>query len=404
VTPPALPPAPIGNAGFKYYPPGDLYPEGSKRGRREDRYVYLPNIIYPIKLERGRFAYMNSQIYGYGGYKGPGGSESHRANYDPFKQRDDYCEERGWEMPLCPTGTGHQGQDIRPPTPEDNRWDCVAVVDGTISKVTNNTTVELRGNDGTVYQYLHMKSITAKAGQKVKQGETLGKVSKIMGGTPSTTIHLHFHARQTLKIGATYRTVFVPVFTSLVAALRKSQGLPTGIDTNGNLIKDSEHEIGVPPPPPPLPPGPQPPAPPTPTPEPAPTPSPVPSPAPEPTPTPTPPAPEPTPSPAPEPTPPAPVPEPAPEPVPAPAPEPPPVPVPEPTPAPEPVPVPAPEPAPEPVPAPEPAPVPEPAPTPPPAPEPSPTPVPPPPPASQKWWWQSAWDTATGWVTGWWKN
>ena len=343
-TPPSAPPGtpPASSPGFGYYPPGDTYPDNNKLGRKSDRFVYLPDIIYPIKLDAGRFPHMNSQIYGHGGYKGPGGSESHRDNYNPFKQRDDYCEERGWSMPLCPSGTGHQGQDIRPPSPEDTKWECVAVVDGLITKVTSNTTVELKAKDGTTYQYLHMNaaSIRVKTGQTVKQGDVLGRVSKIMGGSPSTTIHLHFHARQNIRIGQRELTVFVPVYSSLVSALRRAKGLDGGVGADGNLIAEAGLEIGVTAPPPP-----------------APTP-----------------APAPTPEPTPEPTP-----------APAPAPEPAPAPTPEPAPAPPP---PAPEPAPAPTPTPEPAPAPAPAPAPPPAPEP------------QKWWWQSAWDKTTNWWYG----
>ncbi len=397
-TPPATPPAtpvtpPSEKPGFAYYPPGDTYPDNSKRGRKGDRFVYLPDIIYPIKLDAGRYAHMNSQIYGYGGYKGPGGSESNSKNYDPFQQRDDYCEERTWSMPLCPSGAGHQGQDIRPPTPEDNKWECVAVVDGTITKVTANTTVELKAKDGTTYQYLHMNkaSIRVKAGQSVKQGDVLGRVSKIMGGTPSTTIHLHFHARQNIRIGSKELTVFVPVFSSLVAAMRRAKGFDSGIGPDGNLIEQAGFEIGVTAPPPsePVP---------TPVPGPAPEPTPAPTPAPAPVPTP------PVPTPAPAPTPPAPTPEPAPTPAPTPTPEPVPAPVPTPAPAPAPVPTPpTPEPAPAPTPAPTP-PTPEPAPTPPapvpaPTPEPVPAPAPTPAPApdQQKWWWQSILDKASDW-------
>ena len=354
---PATPP-PAVNPGFAYYPPGDLYPNGSSRGRKSDRFVYLPDIIFPIKLDTGRYPHMNSQIYGNGGYKGPGGSESSSANYDPLKQRDDYCEERTWSMPLCPSGAGHQGQDIRPPTPEDNKWECVAVVDGTITKITSNTTVELKAKDGTVYQYLHMNaaSIRVKTGQSIKQGDVLGRVSKIMNGSPSTTIHLHFHARQNIRIGTRELTVFVPVYSSLVSALRRAKGLDGGVGADGNLVEQAGLEIGVTAPP-----------------------------APEPTPVPTP-APEPAPAPAPTPEPPAPAPVP-------------PTPVPEP-PAPAPVPAPAPQPEPAPQPAPAPTPVPEP-PAPAPTPAPEPTPAPAPAPEAQKWWWQSAWDKASGWWSSW---
>jgi murein DD-endopeptidase MepM/ murein hydrolase activator NlpD len=370
----ATPPA---QAGFAYYPPGDLLEKDKGRGRA-DRRVYAPDIVFPLKLGPGLFPHMNSQIWGYGGggWNGKGaagGSDSDPRNYDPMKQRDNYCEVRGWDMPLCPGGAGHQGQDIRPPSYKDNTWEVVAVADGTIVNVTSNTTVQLKTNDGTDYYYLHMhpRSITVKTGAKVKQGQVLGKVSKYMGGKPATSLHLHLNVRQRIKVGDKTLQVYVPVFTSMIAALRRAKGLDAGIDADGNLIVDPVVEIGATAPPAPTPT-------PTPQPTPQPTPTPAPTPAPEPAPVPAP-APEPTPQP--EPTP---APEPAPEPEPAPQPEPAPVP-----PQPEPTPTPAPTPAPQPEPAPAPAPTPQ------PAPQPEPQPAPAPAPQEQGWW---------DWIKGKWNN
>lgn len=393
---------------FAYHPPGALIEKDMGRGRAADRFVYLPAIIFPLKLGDGNFPHMNSQIWGYGGGgwggKGaPGGSESDRRNYDPMQQRDNYCEVRGWAMPLCPAGAGHQGQDIRPPTFKDNAWEAVAVVDGTITNVTRNTTVQLKGKDGTDYYYLHMhpSSIKVKSGQSVKQGQVLGKVSKYMNGSPSTSLHLHFQARQTIKAGTKTITAYVPVFTSLVAALRRDKGLDPGIAADGTLIVDAGYEIGAAPPEPQPEPQPQPlPSPPEPAPQPAPTPAPTPDPVPTPTPEP---APEPAPSPEPAPQPePAPEPAPAPQPIPpTPAPEPVPTPAPEPTPEPEPEPEPAPSPAPQPIPDPTPAPTPEPAPAPQPAPIPAPEPAPAPQP--EKGWWEWMKDGASSWWS-WWRG
>lgn len=385
-------------AGFAYHPPGDLFERDTGRGR-EDRYVYMPKMIFPLKLGDGLFPHMNSQIWGYGGggYGGKGaagGSENDPRNFDPMKQRDNYCEVRSWDMPMCPGGAGHQGQDIRPPSWKDNFWEAVAAEDGTIVNVTSNTTVQLKTDDGTDYYYLHMhpKSITVKTGSKVKQGQVLGKVSRYMGGKIGTSLHLHLQVRQRIQVGTKTLQVYVPTYTSLIAALRKAKGIDPGIDASGNLLVDAGLEIGAPTPPP-TPPKPEP----TPTPEPSPTPTPAPTPEPTPQPAPVP-EPTPTPVPTPEPAPtPEPTPTPAPQPEPAPAPEP--APVPEP--APEPQPVPQPTPKPEPAPQPTPAPTPEPAPTPQPTPQPAPNPEPAP---QQQGWWGSAknnWNSWWNWATDW---
>jgi hypothetical protein len=62
-------------AQFSYDAPGDL--EGTEPGRADDR-VYAPGITFPI---RDAPAYANSQIYGHGGYMGPGGGECDAANF-----------------------------------------------------------------------------------------------------------------------------------------------------------------------------------------------------------------------------------------------------------------------------------------------------------------------------------
>lgn len=369
-------------AGFAYYPPGKLHPNDTRAGRIGDRYVYLPDIQFPLKLTPTQFPHMNSQIFGYGGggWGGAGkagGSESDRRNFDPMLQQDNYCEVRTWAMPMCPSGTGHQGQDIRPPTWQDNHYDVVSATDGTVTNVTTNTTVQIKAPDGTDYYYLHMhpRSITVKIGAKVKQGQVIGKVSRYMGGKVGTSLHLHLQVRQRISVGGTVQQVYVPVYTSLIAALRREKGLDPGIGADGNLVVDHLLEIGAPAPPEPTPeePGPKP------SPEPTPEPGPQPEPGPEP-------APSPEPQPEPDPTP---SPEPEPEPQPDPAP---PHPEPRPEPAPEPGPRPEPEPAPEPAPQPEPQPEPEPSP-----PEPDPEPTPPeekpvPPAEEQGWWdWIKSW-------------
>lgn len=265
-------------AGFRYQPPGDLVPQDAGRGRK-DRRVWLPDIIFPLKLEGKRQAHLNSQIWGYGGggwggHGAAGGSECDPRNYDPFEQRDNYCEVRGHSMPLCPAGKGHQGQDIRPPTCKDNKWKVVAVVDGIIDLVTSNTTVRLKGADGTHYRYMHMhpRSIKVKVGQRVKQGHVLGRISRYMSGNIQTTKHLHLDVRQRVQIGnGRVRDLYVPLYTSLISAYRKTKGLDAGVEKDGMLIPDYRYEIGVaPPPPPPVPqqpePAPTPPA--TPKPEP----------------------------------------------------------------------------------------------------------------------------------------
>ncbi|MCS6798395.1 MAG: peptidoglycan DD-metalloendopeptidase family protein, partial [Myxococcota bacterium] len=124
-----------------------------------------------------------------------------------------YCERRSWTMPLCPTGMGHQGQDIRPSTCRAGVHPAVAVTDGTITHI-GSYAVYLTAADGTRFDYLHMSGVRVEVGDRVRRGDVLGMVDDEFGGTP-TTVHLHFNIRQTV---AGVGNVYVPPYMSLVRA------------------------------------------------------------------------------------------------------------------------------------------------------------------------------------------
>ena len=192
---------------FSYLPPGDLI-EGSGQGAVDDT-VFAPGMRFPIEVAP---AYANSQVYNHGGSQGPGGGQCDDFNYS-YPWRDNFCEKRSWDMPLCPAGTGHQGQDIRPATCEKDKHWAVATVAGTITHI-GSYSVYLTADDGTRYDFLHMSAVQVNVGDEVTRGQHLGKVSNSFGGTP-TTIHLHFNLRQNVE-GVGF--VYVPPYTSLLQA------------------------------------------------------------------------------------------------------------------------------------------------------------------------------------------
>jgi murein DD-endopeptidase MepM/ murein hydrolase activator NlpD len=189
---------------FSYDPPGKLV-NGSGKGR-VDMNVYAPGIRFPI--ESGP-AFANSQVWGHGGNSGTG-SQCDIENFS-YPWHDNYCETRDWSMPLCPSGAGHQGQDIRAASCKPGVHTTVAVVDGTITSI-GSYSVYLTAADGTRFDYLHMDQLQVKEGQKVKRGDHLGKVSNLFGGE-ATTIHLHFNIRQNV---AGVGVVYAPPYMSLV--------------------------------------------------------------------------------------------------------------------------------------------------------------------------------------------
>lgn len=194
---------------FAYRNPGDL-PPGSGMGR-VDSMVYLPGIRFPIETAP---AFANSQVYGHGGSGGPGGGQCDAANYS-FPWRDNFCETRSASTQLCPSGQGHQGQDIRPSTcAKDVHW-AVAAQNGTISHI-GSYSVNLTTANGVTHRYLHMQpsSLTVGVGSSVVSGQRLGRVSNAFGGT-STTYHLHYDVQMNVSgIGL----AFVPPYMSLVRA------------------------------------------------------------------------------------------------------------------------------------------------------------------------------------------
>lgn len=196
---------------FTFDPPGRLSPSTSGQGRVDSK-VYAPSLLFPMEKPN---AYANSQVYGYGGGSGPAGSQCATQNYS-YPWHDNYCESRSYDMPLCPTGTGHQGQDIRPATCVSNTHWVLAVADGRITSV-GSYSVYLTDDEGVRYDYLHMGSVQVAVGSSVKRGDRIGKVSNVFGGTP-TTIHLHFNIRQTV---ANVGSVYVPPYLSLVESYKR---------------------------------------------------------------------------------------------------------------------------------------------------------------------------------------
>lgn len=207
---------------FSYTPPGKLYPTNAGTGLAETR-ALADTMRFPIEAAP---AYANSQVWGHGGYLLGKGAECDKENFS-YPWHDNYCEKRDWDMPLCPGGTGHQGQDIRAASCKDKTHWLVAAVDGTIISASGPGTgiggyqVLLVGADGTRYRYLHGANVIVKTGQKVKQGERLAMVSREFNGTP-TTVHLHFDLMQNVS---PHGLVFVSPYMSLVRSYERLLGI-----------------------------------------------------------------------------------------------------------------------------------------------------------------------------------
>ncbi len=200
----------LADGEFTFDEPGKLV-NGSGKGRADSN-VYVKDMRFPI--ESGP-AFANSQVWGRGGLNGGGGGQCDKENFS-YPWHDNYCETRDWEMPLCPSGNGHQGQDIRAATCEKGVHWVVSSQDGTVTNI-GSYSVYITAADGTRFDYLHMSDVAVEKGENVKKGQRIGKVSNVFGGTP-TTVHLHFNIRQNV---AGVGSVYVPPYLSLVTAYKE---------------------------------------------------------------------------------------------------------------------------------------------------------------------------------------
>lgn len=229
-----LVPATLSAQDFTYNPSGMLTP-GSGTGRADDM-VYVPDMRFPIEVAP---AYPNSQVWGRGGSQGGGGGQCDAQNYS-YPWWDNYCESRSWDMPLCPSGTGHQGQDIRPSTCDKSIHWVVAAEGGQVVDI-GTWTVYVVSDTGTQHRYMHMNmaQLAVNEGQRVEKGARLGLVSNDFGGTP-TTIHMHYDLNQ--NIPSAGGNTYVPTYMSLVRSyetLIGTEAEPCGIiGADGGIVDD----------------------------------------------------------------------------------------------------------------------------------------------------------------------
>jgi MYXO-CTERM domain-containing protein len=199
---------------WSYNDPGTLT-SGSGTGR-VDWMAYAPGMRFPI--ENGP-AFANSQVWGNGGGSGPGGSQCDTVNYD-YPWWDNYCETRSWTMPMCPTGQGHQGQDIRPATCDPAVHWAVASEAGSVTNI-GSYSVYVTTPSGVRFDYLHGSNVSVSSGEALAKGQRISMVDNEFGGTP-TTYHLHFNIRMDV---AGVGLVYAPTYMSLIQSYEELMGL-----------------------------------------------------------------------------------------------------------------------------------------------------------------------------------
>jgi murein DD-endopeptidase MepM/ murein hydrolase activator NlpD len=224
------------SADFSYRPSGDIIARtGSRRtSGHPDSTAYsqirFPLVRTPVAIRSQSFARRDKTPLVGGVY--------------PW--RDNFCEDRSFDVGQCASGSGHQGQDIRPApcaaeeSPDgcdDKRQAIVAVRDGVVIRSSRQQAATLQVNTRTEhirFRYMHMNPSAMDAegllnGRRVNEGEQIGVVSNYLDRPNGTSRHLHFDVQVFTRDG----WLWVNPYVTLVSAyerLIRGRGRQIGTD------------------------------------------------------------------------------------------------------------------------------------------------------------------------------
>jgi hypothetical protein len=249
---------PQASADFTYRAPGDLlFHSGSHRqqsGRID--YTAYSQIRFPL-ARTPAFAHSQSFRLRRGDRidEFAGGPTS-------YPWQDNFCEARSFGVGQCPTGFGHQGQDMRPapcPAHDDGAEHCdpkhqavVAVRDAVLIREPKQQAATLQvntRNEHIRFRYMHMDPSVMDAdgilnGRHVEEGEKIGVVSNYLDRPNGTTRHLHFDVQVFTRDG----WLWVNPYVTLVSAYERlihgrgrevgPHSVPAGADVAHALPED----------------------------------------------------------------------------------------------------------------------------------------------------------------------
>ena len=241
---------------FHYHPVGKLIPGTAMRAPagNADPTVYarirFPAAVAPAYVSTQAFRRRNGLVVA---WAAAAANESEgNADNKPYVWRDNFCERRDFAVGQCPSGRGHQGQDILGVTcePGPRKRDCpanrdavVAARDGMVLReawqhsfflVTNAPGERLR------FRHLHMHPRALDedgivSGRTVKEGQRLGTIGNFNRRPGLTTTHLHFEIQVPTRDGY----VRVNPYMTLVAAYEHLIG------ARGSETSDPQPSEGV---------------------------------------------------------------------------------------------------------------------------------------------------------------
>jgi hypothetical protein len=240
---------------FHYHPVGKLLPGTGMRAPagNPDRTVYA-RIRFPAAAAP---AYVNTQTFrrrsGLAIAWAPADADEARPEAKPYVWRDNFCERRDFAVGQCPSGRGHQGQDILGVTcvPGPRMRDCransddvVAAREGMILRESWNDSFFLVTNapgERLRFRHLHMHPRRLDddrivSGRMVKEGERLGTIGNYNRRPGMTTTHLHFEIQVPTRDGFVRVNPYMTLIASyerLIGARGREVGEPLPAEPAG---------------------------------------------------------------------------------------------------------------------------------------------------------------------------
>jgi hypothetical protein len=226
---------------FTYRAPGDLIANSTshKQGGRAD-FTSYSQIRFPLGKAP---AFAHSQSFGK--HKPADRFDELSGGPTSYPWQDNFCEARSFGVGQCPSGFGHQGQDMRPapcPIHDEGPEHCdpkqqpvVAARDAVLIRSPKQQAATLQvntRNEHIRFRYMHMNPATMDTddilnGRHVAEGEKIGVVSNYLDHPNGTTRHLHFDMQVFTRDG----WLWVSPFITLVSAYER-------------LIHGRGHEVG----------------------------------------------------------------------------------------------------------------------------------------------------------------
>ena len=219
---------PVARSGeFTYRPVGDIL---ANTGYRNQSGRVDPDAYSQIRFPLEAPAFVHSQSFG----KHRSTDKSDQPS-STFPWRDNFCEARSFGVGQCPSGFGHQGEDLRPGACrahgeganacDPRQQPVVAVRDGVVIRSWRQQAATLQintRNEHIRFRYMHMNPASLDAdgvlnGRQVEEGEKLGVVSNYLDHPNGTSRHLHFDVQVFTRDG----WIWVNPYITLVSAYER---------------------------------------------------------------------------------------------------------------------------------------------------------------------------------------